>query len=211
AQNLASEEVRRPFDLAVGPLLRTTAIQLSASDHLLLLSLHHTVSDAWSIGVLVRELSTLYQAFLEGQPSPLPELPIQYADFAVWQRAWLSGEALEEQLSYWRQHLAEVPAALELPVDRPRPPVPSLRGAIERFSLSEVLLAELRSLSNREGATLYMTMLSSFMALLSRYTGQEDLVVGSPIAGRDRVETEQLIGFFINTLVLRGDLSGDPS
>jgi amino acid adenylation domain-containing protein len=207
----AGEEAARPFDLAAGPLLRAALLRLGEEDHVLLLSMHHVVSDGWSMGVLFRELSSLYAAYRDGRESPLPDLAVQYADYALWQREQLAGEVLERQLSYWRERLAGAPELLELPADRPRPPVQTFRGAAERIELSGALLERLRALGRREGATLYMVVLSAFQVLLSRYSGSEDIVVGSPIAGRTRREVEELIGFFINTLVLRTDLSGDPT
>ena len=177
---------------------------------MLLLVTHHIASDGWSMGVLFRELAVLYEAFSTGKASPLPELPIQYADFAVWQHGWLQGEVLERQLSYWKEKLAGV-AVLELPTDRPRPAVQSYRGGRKSLALSEALSEELKAFSRKEGATLFMTLLAAFQTLLQRYTGQEDVVVGSPIANRTRAEIEGLIGFFVNTLVLRTDLSGNPT
>ena len=211
ARRLVSEEGRRPFDLAKGPLLRTGLIRLGEVDHILVLTMHHIVSDGWSMGVFHRELSVLYQAFLHGQPSPLPELPIQYADFAVWQREWLKGDELERQLSYWKKQLAGIPAVLNVPTDRPRPAVQSYRGGRQSFVLSKDLTEKLKALSRKEGVTLFMTLLAAFQTLLYRYTGQEDIVVGSPIANRNRTEIEGLIGFFVNTLVLRTHVSGDPT
>ncbi len=210
AQRLAREEAQRPFDLERGPLLRTKLLRLEEAEHVLLLNMHHIVSDGWSMGVLFRELGALYEAFCEGNPSPLAKLPIQYADFAVWQRQWLQGEVLDEQLSYWRRQLADVPT-LQLPTDRPRPPMQTHRGARQSLVLSESLSEALKELSRREGVTLFMVLLAAFQALLSRYTGQEDVAVGTPIAGRNHAETKGLIGFFVNTLVLRTDLSGDPT
>ncbi|MFL5381523.1 MAG: amino acid adenylation domain-containing protein, partial [Longimicrobiaceae bacterium] len=206
----AGEEMARPFDLAAGPLFRAALLRLGAEEHVLLLSMHHIVSDGWSMEVLFRELSALYAAYREGRGSPLPELPVQYADYAVWQREQLAGEALERQLSYWRERLAGAPELLELPTDRPRPPVRTYRGASVPVELSLELLERLQALARSEGATLYMTLLGAFQVLLAKYSGSEDVVVGSPIAGRTRKEIEALIGFFINTLVLRTDLSGDP-
>ena len=205
------EEAQRPFDLARDLLLRARLFRLGEADHILFLTMHHIASDGWSMGLLVRELSILYEAFVEGKPSPLPELPIQYADFAVWQREWLQGEVLEKQLGYWRKQLEGAPALLELPTDRPRPAMQSYRGAVMPWELPKPLLVALRELSRREGATLFMTLLAGFQTLLHRYTGGDDILVGSPIAGRNRMEIEPLIGIFVNTLVLRGDLSGNPS
>jgi amino acid adenylation domain-containing protein len=207
----AGEEARRAFDLSAGPLFRAALLRVDAEDHVLLLSMHHIVSDGWSMGVLFRELSALYAAYREGRDSPLPQLPTQYADYAVWQREKLAGEALERQLSFWREHLSGAPELLELPTDRPRPPVQTYRGASVPVELSPELLERLQALGESEGATLYMTLLASFQVLLSKYSGSEDVVVGSPIAGRTRAEVEGLIGFFVNTLVLRTDLSGDPT
>ena len=206
-----SEEARRPFDLAQGPLFRSKLLRLGEDDHVLLLTMHHIVSDGWSMGVLYRELSMLYRAFVDGQPSPLAELPIQYADFAVWQREWLQGEVLESQLSYWKKQLEGIPAVLNLPTDHPRPAVQSYRGARQSIELSKELLRGLKRLSRKEGVTLFMTLLAAFQTLLYRYTGQEDIVVGSPIANRNRAEIEGLIGFFVNTLVLRTNFSGNPT
>ncbi|HEV3050635.1 MAG TPA: amino acid adenylation domain-containing protein, partial [Longimicrobium sp.] len=205
------KEAARPFDLSAGPLFRAALLRLSAEEHVLLLSMHHIVSDGWSMGVLFRELSALYDAYRGGRESPLPDLPVQYADYALWQREQLEGEALDRQLSYWREQLSGAPELLELPTDRPRPPVQTYRGASVSVELSAELLEGLQALGRREGATLYMTLLGAFQVLLSKYGGGEDVVVGSPIAGRTRKEIEELIGFFVNTLVLRTDLSGNPS
>jgi amino acid adenylation domain-containing protein len=204
-------EDRRPFDLAWGPLFRAALVRLAAGEHLLLLDVHHIVFDGWSYGVFYRELAALYGAFREGRPSPLPELPVQYADFAAWQREWLQGPVLEEQLSYWRDKLAGAPPALELPVDRLRPAVQTHRGGSVPLALSAALTARLRELSLKEGTSLFMTLLAAFQLLLSRLSGQDDVVAGSPSAGRGRVELEGLIGLFLNTLVLRTDLAGDPT
>ncbi|MCP4540464.1 MAG: amino acid adenylation domain-containing protein [Chloroflexi bacterium] len=211
ARRLATEEAWRPFDLEQGPLLRVTLLRMDVKKHVLLLTMHHIVSDGWSMGVLIQEVGVLYQAFTAGKPSPLAELPIQYADFAVWQREWLRGEVLEEQLSYWKEQLDGMPELLELPTDRPRPPTPTFRGAGETFELSMTLTEALKTLSQREGVTLFMTLLAAFQTLLYRYTGQEDTVVGSSIGNRNRSEITGLIGFFVNTLVLRTDLSGNPT
>src|ERR687886_738282 len=210
-ERLATEEAMRPFDLAQGPLLRATLLQLGQAEPVLLLVMHHIVSDGWSMGVLIRELAALYEAFSMGKPSPLPELPIQYADFAHWQRQWLQGEVLAAQLSYWQQQLAGAPSLLELPTDRPRPAVQTFRGAAQSLALPETLTEKLKLLSQRSGVTLFMTLLAAFQTLLYRYTGQDDICIGSPIANRNHSETERLIGFFVNTLVLRTPLSGNPS
>ncbi|HYR09017.1 MAG TPA: condensation domain-containing protein, partial [Longimicrobium sp.] len=206
----AGEEARRAFDLAAGPLFRAALLRLGEEDHVLLLSMHHVVSDGWSMGVLFRELSALYTAYREGGESPLPELAVQYADYAVWQREQLEGEVLDRQLAYWRERLAGAPELLELPTDHPRPPVQTYQGATVPVELSIELLEGLQRLGRSEGATLYMVLLGAFQVLLGKYAGSEDVVVGSPIAGRTRKEVEELIGFFVNTLVLRTDLSGDP-
>ncbi|HZG41362.1 MAG TPA: amino acid adenylation domain-containing protein, partial [Longimicrobium sp.] len=205
------EEAGRAFDLSAGPLFRAALLRLGAEDHVLLLSMHHIVSDGWSMGVLRRELSALYEAYREGGESPLAEMPVQYADYAAWQREQLEGESLNRQLSYWKERLAGAPKVLDLPTDRPRPAVRTHRGATASAELSGEVLERLRALGRSEGATLYMTLLSAFQVLLSKYSGSEDVVVGSSIAGRTRREVEELIGFFINALVLRTDLSGDPS
>jgi hypothetical protein len=210
-KRLMEEEAQRPFNLMTGPIFRVTLLQLDQREHVLLLTMHHIASDMWSTGVLVREVAMLYEAFSEGRPSPLEELPIQYADFAVWQRKWLQGELLEQQLGYWKKQLEGAPPFLELPVDRPRPPVQTLRGDTLVMELSEELSNDLRELGQREDATLFMLMLAAFKVLLYRYTSQSDLVVGIPIANRNRVQTEALIGFFVNTLALRTDLSGEPT
>ncbi|HEX7243296.1 MAG TPA: amino acid adenylation domain-containing protein, partial [Longimicrobiaceae bacterium] len=211
AERRAAEAAARPFDLSAGPLFRAVLLRVGEEEHVLLLCMHHVVSDGWSMGVLFRELSALYAAYREGWESPLAELAVQYADYAVWQREQLRGDALERQLGYWRERLGGAPALLELPTDHARPPVQSFRGASERMELPAALLKRLRELGRREGATLFMVVLGAFQALLSRYSGSEDVVVGSPVAGRGRREVEELIGFFVNTLVLRTDLSGDPS
>ncbi|MET0400432.1 MAG: amino acid adenylation domain-containing protein, partial [Longimicrobiaceae bacterium] len=207
----AAEEAARPFDLSAGPLFRAVLLRLAAEEHALLLCMHHIVSDGWSMGVLFRELSALYAAYREGRNSPLAELAVQYADYAVWQREQLRGEALERQLGYWKERLADAPALLELPTDRPRPAVQTHRGAAVPVELSAELLERLQALGRSEVATLYMTLLGAFQVLLAKYAGSEDVVVGSPIAGRTRGEVEELIGFFVNTLVLRTHLGGDPS
>jgi amino acid adenylation domain-containing protein len=208
---LIAEETGRPFDLAHGPLLRVVLLRLAGEDHAIALTMHHIVSDGWSMGILVRELTALYPAFAAGQPPPLPELSVQYADFAAWQRSWLQGEIEEREIAFWREQLAGLPSRLELPTDRPRAAVQSFRGAWRTAILPAGLTRQLEALAWREGATLFMVLLAAFQALLSRYSGQQDLAVGSPVAGRNRSEIEDLIGFFINMLVLRGDLSGAPA
>jgi hypothetical protein len=199
-QRLAAQAAWLPFDLAHGPLVRVSLLRLSKEEHVLLVTMHHIISDGWSAGVLVRELVALYEAFSTGKPSPLPELPIQYSDYAVWQRQLLQGDALEAPLSYWKKQLADVPV-LQLPTDRPRPAVQEFRGATHFFELPPALIEQFRALSRREGATLYMSLLAVFKVFLHRYTGQDDIVVGSPIADRQRPEIEGLIGFFANSLV----------
>jgi amino acid adenylation domain-containing protein len=207
----ATEEVQRPFDLAQGPLLRTLVVRLVADDHLLVITWHHIIVDGWSLGVFTRELRILYEAFSHGLMPVLPPLPLQYADFAVWQRQWVQGEAIARQVAYWKKQLAGAPALLQLPTDHPRPAQQTYRGAHYTFLLSSSLTAALQHLGRQEGTTLYITLLAAFQVLLSRYTGEEDLVVGSPIAGRVRPELEELIGFFINTLVMRTDVSHNPT
>ncbi|MBD2360531.1 amino acid adenylation domain-containing protein [Anabaena minutissima FACHB-250] len=208
---LTTEIAQTPFDLVSGPLLQGTVLQISEQEHVLLFVIHHIISDGWSIKVILQELAVLYEAFYSGKPSSLPPLPIQYADFTVWQRHWLQGEVLNTQLSYWKQQLADAPTVLELPTDRPRPMAQSFQGSIANFKLSPELTGMLKSLSNQQGVTLFMTLLAAFQSLLYRYTGQEDICVGSAIANRNSAEIEGLIGFFVNTLVLRTDLSQNPS
>jgi len=207
ASRLAMQEGRRPFDLAQGPLIRATILKLAPHRHILLIVMHHIVSDGSSIGVFLRELSALYSAFSVNQPSPLPELPIQYADYAKWQAEWISGSVLEEHLAYWRAKLDGLNSNLELPFDRARPRVQTHQGATETFTIEAVLLAQLNALARHEGCTFFMVMLAAFEALVYRYSGETNFAVGSPIANRTRPETEALIGFFVNTLVLRAELS----
>jgi amino acid adenylation domain-containing protein len=206
AARISEEDSLRPFDLAMGPLLRTLALRLGPTDHVLLLNMHHIVSDGWSLGVLLSELA----AFYGGTPQELPELPVQYADFAVWQKEWLRGQELERQMGYWRQQLAGAPSVLDLPTDRPRPLVATTNGARRPVALSAGLTARLAALGREQGATLFMVLLAAWGTLLHRFSRQTDLNVGTPIAGRNRSETEHLVGFFVNTLVLREDLTGDP-
>jgi amino acid adenylation domain-containing protein len=210
-RGLLREETSRGFDLARGPLFRAHLYRLSPETHVLLLAMHHIVSDGWSLGVLTRELSELYRGFLREEAAALPRLRVQYRDFARWQRGWLQGEVLERELSHWRERLAGAPQVLELPSDRPRPAVESHRGAVYAFTLPRELMDRLQELSRREGATLFMTLLSGFALLLARYSGQQDLLIGTPVANRNRAEIEGLIGFFVNTLVLRADTSGEPT
>ena len=216
ARRLATTAAQLPFDLARGPLLRVGLFDLGKNghgeeEHVAVFVLHHIVSDGWSTDVLIREFGACYAAFRSGEPCALSPLAIQYADYALWQREWLTGEVLERQLSYWRRALEGAPAALDLPTDWPRPATPDGRGATLEIVVDAQIASGLRSLSRREGATLFMTLLAAFQLLLSRYSGQVDICVGAPVANRRRVELEGLIGFFVNTLVLRGDLSGDPS
>ncbi|SEL65288.1 non-ribosomal peptide synthase domain TIGR01720/amino acid adenylation domain-containing protein, partial [Nitrosovibrio tenuis] len=211
ANKIIQADAGTPFDVARGPLLRATLLRLSDADQILVLTMHHIVADGWSIGILKGELRALLAAFSDGQTSPLPELPIQYADFACWQRNVLQGERLNGLFAYWQKQLEEAPAQLVLPSDRPRPAAQSFRGASLSTPLPGGLAAELRALSQQHGNTLFMTLLAAFGVLLSRYSGQTDLVIGTPIANRTRSELEGLIGFFVNTLALRLDLSGDPS
>ncbi|MFL5356592.1 amino acid adenylation domain-containing protein [Archangium sp.] len=211
ARRLAREEAGRPFDLARGPLLRTSLLKLGEREHVLLLTMHHIISDGWSMGVLIREMVALYEALSSGRPSPLPEPALQYADYAAWQRRWLQGEALETQLAYWKQQLDGAPRRLELPTDHPRPAMPTYRGARHSRPLPYALTEALRELSRREGATLFMTLMAAFQALLARHSGQQDVLVGTDIANRTRAETEGLIGFFINQLVMRGRLDDAPT
>ncbi|HEX2643237.1 MAG TPA: condensation domain-containing protein, partial [Thermoanaerobaculia bacterium] len=211
ARRLALEEELRPFDLTRGPLLRSTLLGLGEDDHAILFNLHHIISDGWSTGVLVSEVAALYGAFLEGRPSPLPPLPVQYADFARWQRTWLQGEALRAQIAFWRERLAGAPPALEIPADRPRPAAPTGQGGVRRPHLSRAITDGLNAYARRHGVTLFMVLLAGWKSLLHRLTGETDLLIGSPIANRTRPEIEGLIGFFVNTLVLRTDLSGGPS
>jgi amino acid adenylation domain-containing protein len=211
ARRLSNAEAQRPFDLSVSPLFRIKLLRLADEEHVLLYSMHHIVSDAWSLGVLVREVASLYEAYSHDMPSPLAPLSVQYADYAVWQREWLQGDVLEAHLSYWRRKLGGNLPALQLPADRPRPTVQSFRGGVHTFTLAPELVRSVKELSRGASATPFMTLLASFLAYLHKETGQEDLVVGTDIAGRTRSEVEPLIGFFINQLALRTDVSGDPS
>ncbi|MDR4495603.1 MAG: amino acid adenylation domain-containing protein [Nitrospirales bacterium] len=205
-----AEDAGRPFDLAHGPVIRAGLLQLAEHDHVLGLVLHHIATDGWSGGLLQRDLAAFYTACIRQEIPVLPALPIQYADYAVWQRQWLQGEVLERQLAYWRTQLAGVPV-LDLPTDRPRPLVKTATGASYHFSVAQARTAELQALSRQAGGSLAITLLAAFQILLARYTGQTDIVVGSPIANRQRTEVEELVGFFVNTLVMRTDLSGDPT
>jgi len=210
ASRLARSFAREPFDLERGPMLRAALLRLGEEEHGAFFTMHHAASDGWSMGVLIHEISTLYAAFSQHQPSPLPELPIQYADYARWQRGWLAGDVLSEQVAFWRQALAGI-ETLQLPTDRPRPRLQTFRGEVRRFAVDEAMASALKVVGQRGGGTLYMSLLAVFASLLQRYSGQQDVAVGSPTANRPRPELESLIGFFVNTLVLRSDLSGAPS
>lgn len=210
-QQFAAEEAQRPFDLAQGPLLRVLLLRLAPTEHVLLLTMHHIVSDAWSTGIFFQELAHGYHACLTGEPVSLPDLPIQYADFAVWQRNWLQGDRLERLAAYWKNQLEAIPPLLELPIEHSRPAIQSFQGKTLRFSLDAVLCQKLTILSQQAGATLSMTLLAAFVILLARYSGGNDIVVGSPIANRRHPVLESLIGFFVNTLVLRVNISGNPT
>jgi len=211
AGSLAAAAARRPFDLARGPLWRALLLRLGGSDHLLVLNFHHGVCDGWSLGVLMEELPALYRAFAAGLASPLPELPVQYADFAAWQRQWLAGELLAAQLAFWQRRLAGAPPLLDLPSDRPRPAIQRPAGGVHPFLLPAELRQRLAALSRRSGVTLFMALLAAWKLLLARTSGQQDIVVGTPVAGRNHLLIERLIGVFVNTLAIRTDLSGDPS
>ncbi|HEX8317852.1 amino acid adenylation domain-containing protein, partial [Longimicrobium sp.] len=207
-RRLLDEDAATPFDLARGPLIRGHLVRLADDDHVLHITMHHIVSDGWSMGVFTRELSALYDAFRNGEPDPLPALPIQYADYAVWQRRWVDGEVLKGQAEYWKKALAGAPALLELPTDRPRPPRQDFTGRVLDIALDAELTAGLKALTRRQGGTLYMMFLAAWAVVLSRLSGQEDVVIGSPVAGRGRREIEGLIGFFVNTLAIRVGVPG---
>jgi len=209
ASELAREDARHPFDLRTGPLLRLGLLRLAEQEHLLVVTLHHIVADGWSVGVLLREIEVLYPAFVRGEASPLPELPLQYGDFARWQRGWLQGEILDGQIAWWKEALAGAPVLLELPADRPRPPVQTYRGASIDLTLPPALSAAIGELCRREEVTPFMLLLAAWAVVLGRHAGQDDVLVGTPIAGRNRRETEELIGFFVNTLVLRTGLKSE--
>ena len=211
ALHQAQQEAQRPFDLAQGPLFRAKLLRLTAQEHILLLNMHHIISDGWSFDVSFRELTTLYQAFANHWPTQLPQLPIQYADFALWQREWIQAEFIQSQLDYWKQQFSQELAVLQIPTDRPRPRIKTYQGSYQSLEISSDLTTALKALSQQEGVTLFMTLLAAFQTLLFRYCAQTDIIVGSPISGRNQAEINGLIGFFVNTLVLRTDLSGNPS
>ena len=211
AQQAVREEMNEPFDLQQGPLLRMAVVRFSANEHVLAVSMHHIVSDGWSMGVLIREVAALYEAFSSGKDPQLPALPVQYADFAEWQRHWLQGEVLERQIEWWKNELGTHHPVLELPTDRPRPAVQTYDGAKHQVLLAPAQLAEVRALGRRQGATVFMTLLAAFEVLLHRYSGQQEILLGTNVAARERSEIEGLIGFFLNVLVLRADLSGNPN
>ena len=208
---VSADEVSQPFDLSTGPLIRGQLLQLAEDEHILLITQHHIISDGWSFGLLVQEFSALYTAFSQGQPDPLPALGIQYADYAAWQRQWLQGDLLQAQIDFWQTHLSGAPALLELPTDRPRPAVQSYAGSSVEFVLSAALSADLKQLGQRHGSTLFMVLLTGWSSLMARLSGQDDIVIGTPVANRQRTEIEPLIGFFVNTLALRMHLDGDPN
>ncbi|MEH2023712.1 non-ribosomal peptide synthetase [Nostoc sp.] len=210
-KKLVIQEIQQPFNLTKAPLLRATLLRLNQREHILIFTMHHVISDGWSMGVLIKEIAALYEAFSTGRLSPLSQLPIQYVDFAAWQQRSLQGDLLQSQISYWKNQLKDAPKLLELPTDYPRPAVSSFRGATYSFELSDDLSVALNKLSQQYGSTLFMTLLAAFQTLLWRYTGSEDIVVGSPVANRNRTELEGLIGFFVNTIVLRTNLAGNPT
>ncbi|MDF5706508.1 MAG: amino acid adenylation domain-containing protein [Nostoc sp. S4] len=206
-----TQESQQPFDLIQGPLLRAKLLRLAQQEHILLLEMHHIISDGWSAEVFLQEIALQYKAFLTKSSSPLPEVSIQYKDFAHWQRQWLQGEILQTQLSYWKQQLEGIPAALQLPTDRPRPAVQTSHGAQQSIELPEAVIKQLKAIARQEGVTVFMLLLAAFETFLYRYTGQDDIAVGTPVANRNREEIKRLIGFFVNTLVLRTDMSGNPT
>jgi amino acid adenylation domain-containing protein len=211
AELLLTNEARKTFNVEEGPLFRATLLLLSAEEHILLLTMHHIISDGWSIGIFVRELIELYEAFADGRPASLPQLAVQYVDFAAWHREWLQGEVLDKAVSYWKENLAGAPSLLELPTDRPRPPSQGFSGARQQVVIPRELTESLRELAEQQNATLFMVLLAAFQVLLFRHAGQEDIVVGVPIAGRNKPELENVIGLFINMLAMRTDLSGNPT
>ncbi|HEX8431145.1 MAG TPA: condensation domain-containing protein, partial [Longimicrobium sp.] len=210
-RRVSMEEARAPFDLERGPPIRGALARLGDDDHVLMVTMHHIVSDGWSMGILVQELSALYDAFRRGEPDPLPSLPIQYADYAAWQRRWVEGDVLRDQAEYWKSALAGAPELIELPTARPRPALQDHAGAFIPFEADEALTAGLKALGQRHGTTLFMTLLAGWAVVLGRLSAQDDVVIGTPTANRGQAEIEGLIGFFVNTLALRMDLSGAPT
>jgi hypothetical protein len=210
-RGLAIGETNRPFDLTSGPLLRVVLLRMGERQHIIVFTMHHIISDGWSMGILIQEVVALYEAFCQGAPSTLSELPIQYADYSQWHREWIQGDGLKDQLSYWKQQLAGGLNPLDLPTDYPRPPVQTFHGALHRFDVPESATRSLKVFSQQESATLFMTSLAAFTILLQRYTGQDDIAVGTNNANRNRRDIEKLIGFFVNNLILRMDLSADPT
>ncbi|MFW5855163.1 MAG: condensation domain-containing protein, partial [Thermodesulfobacteriota bacterium] len=208
-RRMAADAARRPFDLKKGPLLRPDLLRLKDADHVLVLTMHHMISDGWSMGVMIREIRSLYESFSAGTPSPLPELDIQYADFALWQREWMKGPEPADQIDYWTKRLAGAPPVLNLPLDRPRPPRQTHHGSAECLEIGPDLVRGLDDISRKAGATRFMLLLAAYTVLLHRYCNQEDILIGTPVAGRNLRDIEPLIGFFVNTLVIRTDLSED--
>jgi hypothetical protein len=211
SQRISTAEANHGFDLSRAPLLRAVLIREAPQEHVLVVTMHHIISDAWSVGVMLRELGEIYRAEVEGREAKLEELEVQYGDYAEWQRAWLRREVLEREVGYWKDQLAAVPHILDLPTDRPRPAIQTYRGARQSMGLPRDLVAGLERLSRDEGVTLFMVLLASFDTLLYRYTSQQEILVGTPVANRNRFELEGLVGLFLNTLVMRGDLSGNPT
>jgi len=210
AIRMAQAEMNQPFTLSTGPLLRIKLLRLSDSEHIVVVTMHHIISDGWSMNNLIEEMGALYAAYRDGQPSPLPAPAIQYGDFTLWQREWMQSDVLEKQIKYWAEKLSGL-STLELPIDRPRVEGQSLRGLTQKAAFSPELSQEVKRLSRESGTTQFMTMLAAFKSLLHRYSGQEDIVVGTTVANRNHPETEKLMGFFVNMLVLRTDLSGNPT
>ncbi|KAG0195418.1 hypothetical protein BGX28_001459, partial [Mortierella sp. GBA30] len=208
---LIDEEARLPFDLAQGPLIRVAVIQLGDDELIVIVTQHHIISDGWSLGIMLREISELYTAYCKGHPSPLPPLTIQYPDYAAWQRQWLFGDRLQIQSDYWRTALYDAPTLIDLPTDRPRPPQQSFKGDYIPITLDPQLTSALKQIGQKNGVTLFMFILSAWSVVLSRLSGQDDIVIGTPSANRSRQEIEPLIGFFVNTFAIRVDLSGEPS
>ena len=208
---LIQKEALKPFDLTVYPLIRGSIIQVGNTERIVLLTIHHIVADGWSVGVFIQEVASLYEASVTDRPSPLPEIDVQYADFAAWQKEWMHGEVLELQLAYWLDRFQEIPPPLELPTDRPRPAVQTFEGAVEIIRIPKDVVEGVRDIGKRENASLFMTLLTAFYIILHRYSGQDEICIGSPISNRGRIEIERLIGLFVNTLALKADLTGSPS